>query len=190
MAENSAPVGLSEEMVARFASDIVNALVHLRRLRIAHRDVRSDNLLLNSAGVVKLGDFSNAVQVTAEQPLCSDIVGVVYWQAPEMRSGLYDPLRVDIWSLGATVWELLEGVPPFFEGEDVEAEPVLADRWPALRNEMEYSDALRRFLQMCSETSAERVGADVLQETPFIARACAREEVSQFLELLRQAEQS
>ncbi|KAJ7446635.1 hypothetical protein FB451DRAFT_1390771 [Mycena latifolia] len=38
---------------------------------------------------------------------------VVYWQAPEVRSGPYDPLKVDVWSVGATVWELAKGTPLF-----------------------------------------------------------------------------
>ena len=77
------------------------ALEFLQKRRIAHRDVRSDNLLLNKNGVLKIGpcvsyiviiscwtdwlvvdlaDFSNAVRVTSEAPECTGAAGVIYWQ--------------------------------------------------------------------------------------------------------------
>lgn len=65
---------------------MLQALDFLQKHHIAHRDLRSDNLLLNSEGILKLADFSNAIGVTPESPLATDVVGVVYWQAPEVRS--------------------------------------------------------------------------------------------------------
>lgn len=64
---------------------MVQALCYLQSRCIAHRDVRSDNLLVDGNGVIKLADFSNAVQVTRQNPTCADAAGVIYWQAPEMR---------------------------------------------------------------------------------------------------------
>jgi len=82
---------------------VLLALEYLQKQHIAHRDVRSDNLLLNKDGVLKIGllyhlrlflrlininiqllinlaDFSNAVQVTPEAPVCTGAAGVIYWQ--------------------------------------------------------------------------------------------------------------
>ena len=74
----------------------LTALSFLQAHGISHRDVRSDNLLVNHNGVVKLGelhaqrqgthtdvilaDFSNAVKVLPHQPLCDEPAGVIYWQ--------------------------------------------------------------------------------------------------------------
>ncbi|KAF8905608.1 kinase-like domain-containing protein [Mucidula mucida] len=132
---------LQERMMARFASDTLEALHYLHSHDIAHRDVRSDNLLLNSQGFLKLTDFSNAVQVTPECSTSTDQVGVLYWQAPEVRSGPYDPLKIDVWSLGATVWEMAETEPPFSSASVVE------DRWPPLSQPELYSPAFRDFLR-------------------------------------------
>jgi serine/threonine protein kinase len=74
-------------------------LEYLQTKCIAHRDVRSDNLLLNRDGVLKISqyflcyyffvisllrnrsaDFSSAVKVTPENPMCSEPAGVIYWQ--------------------------------------------------------------------------------------------------------------
>jgi hypothetical protein len=77
---------VQERMIARFASDALLAMAYLQQKQIAHRDVRSDNFLINHDGVLKITDFSNAVQVTPESPTCSDDAGVIYWQAPEVRA--------------------------------------------------------------------------------------------------------
>lgn len=78
-------IALTEVHIAQFAADALTALVYLNKHGIAHRDVRSDNLLVNAQGVVKLADFSSAVQVPKAAPVRFDQAGVIYWQAPEMR---------------------------------------------------------------------------------------------------------
>jgi serine/threonine-protein kinase CLA4 len=83
------------------------ALDFLQSHGIAHRDVRSDNLLANRDGVIKLGmcvkeyllpmltfsslaDFSNAVKVSRAQPLCREPAGVIYWQVCVLRCLIMD----------------------------------------------------------------------------------------------------
>jgi serine/threonine protein kinase len=64
----------------------LSAISHLQSLGIAHRDVRSDNMLLDTKGILKLADFAHAVQTSPMKPvLCTDVVGVVHWQAPDIR---------------------------------------------------------------------------------------------------------
>jgi serine/threonine protein kinase len=59
---------------------VLAALSYLQKLGIAHRDIRSDNLLVNQEGVVKLADFSSAAKVPRAAPVRFDTVGVLYWQ--------------------------------------------------------------------------------------------------------------
>ncbi|KAF9480273.1 hypothetical protein BDN70DRAFT_857053 [Pholiota conissans] len=161
---------LQERTIARFASDVLCALEFLQRHNIAHRDVRSDNLLLNKQGVLKLADFSNAVQVTAESPMRSDIVGVAYWQAPEVRRPPYDALTVDVWSLGATVWEMAQQDPPFVDTQQ------LADRWPPLRQPELFSPAFHDFLRKCSEPASVRPSpSELLKSSLIVSKACGRQ---------------
>ncbi|KAK7441843.1 hypothetical protein VKT23_016504 [Stygiomarasmius scandens] len=168
---------LQERTIARFTSDILEALQYLRDSNIAHRDVRSDNLLLNSDGVLKLTDFSNAVRVSTSSPICTDNVGVLYWQAPEVRSGSYNPLKVDVWSVGATVWEMAEAEPPF---ASTTSEP--ADRWPALKRPQLYSPAFRDFLRLCSEPAASRPDPLELLKNGFVSNTCGRAVIVQLLQ--------
>ncbi|THU93395.1 kinase-like protein [Dendrothele bispora CBS 962.96] len=167
---------LQERTIARFTSDILEALQYLRDNNIAHRDVRSDNLLLNSDGVLKLTDFSNAIQVSPASPTCTDAVGVLYWQAPEIRTGSYNALKVDIWSVGATVWEMAEAEPPFADTS------VPADRWPPLGQPQLYSPAFREFLRLCSEPAASRPDPLELMKNGFVNNTCGRAVIVQLLQ--------
>jgi len=167
-----------EKVIARFTSDILNALAHLEDYGIAHRDVRSDNLLVNSQGVLKIADFSHALQVSPTSPMHSDAVGVVYWQAPEIRTGSYDARKIDVWSVGATVWEMAELEPPFIGMEDPRHFP---DRWPNLSQPEIYSRSFHEFLSFSSSPPLSRPSANDLLKTSFIRSACGRSIVVKLL---------
>lgn len=106
----------------------------------------------------KTADFSSAVRVTPDDHMRRDDVGVIYWQAPEVRKGDYDVMLVDIWSLGATVWELIEGTTPF------EGQAEVGDRLPELSGSETSSDALLDFIEMCSSPPHYRLPAQRLLE--------------------------
>jgi len=179
---------VQERMIARFASDTLLALEYLQKQHIAHRDVRSDNLLLNKDGVLKIADFSNAVQVTPETPECTGAAGVIYWQAPEMRTGgPYNALKVDVWSVGATVWETAQAEPPF---ADVQDPRLIGDRWPPLHQPEIYSRSFHEFLRLCSEPSSSRPDPSQLLNTPFIRNACGRPVNIQLLSQCRAIEET
>jgi len=164
-------LSLQERMIARFASDVLHALEYLQQRQIAHRDVRSDNLLLNAQGIVKLADFSSAIKMPRNSPTCTGAVGVIYWQAPEMRNGSYNAFKVDVWSLGATVWELAETEPPF---ADAQNPSDVGTQWPPLSQPQLYSKSFHEFLRMCQRQSSARPNPNELLNTPFIRNACGR----------------
>ncbi|KIJ60902.1 hypothetical protein HYDPIDRAFT_116587 [Hydnomerulius pinastri MD-312] len=191
-------LALQERMVGRFSSDVLLGLEYLQKQHIAHRDVRSDNLLLNAGGVVKLADFSNAIRVTRNAPTVTGAVGVVYWQAPEMRAGPYNALKVDVWSLGATVWELAETVPPFSMPASpstqttfsVQSARHVGSQWPPLTHPEHYSRVFHEFLKLCGREAAGRPGPGELLNTPFIRNACGRAVILQLLSQCRSIEES
>ncbi|KAL5478822.1 hypothetical protein ACEPAI_2099 [Sanghuangporus weigelae] len=164
---------LEENVIARFTGDILGALAHLETLGIVHRDVRSDNLLVNSQGVLKLADFSNALLVDPTYPTYTEAAGVIYWQAPEMRTGSYDARKVDVWSAGATAWEMAEAEPPFMN-MDISDPRQLPQRWPTFPRSDSYSRSFHDFLHLCSDPPSSRPSANDLITTPFIRSSCAR----------------
>ncbi|PCH43123.1 kinase-like protein [Wolfiporia cocos MD-104 SS10] len=169
---------MEEKSIARCTRDILQALSYLQSLGIAHRDLRSDNLLVNREGVVKIADFSSAVQVSRDEPIRSDPAGVIYWQPPEMRMGSYNALKVDVWSLGATVWEMAQAEPPFSDLADPQQ---MAYRWPPLSQPNMYSRSFHDFLDSCSQPSSLRPNPDELLKTSFVRSASGRQAVVQLL---------
>ncbi|CDO68792.1 hypothetical protein BN946_scf184989.g58 [Trametes cinnabarina] len=167
-----------EKSIARVAGDVLHALDYLQTKGIAHRDLRSDNLLVNLQGVVKLADFSNAVQVTRDNPIRTELAGVAYWQAPEIRSGSYNALKVDVWSLGATIWELAQAEPPF---SDIADPKEFGDELPALSQPEIYSRSFHDFLLLCSKPSSSRPDPHELLSTPFIRNPSGRQAIIDLL---------
>lgn len=89
-------------------------LQYLHARHIIHRDIKSDNILVDKSGQVKLADFGYSAQLTTERDARSSKVGTVCWMAPELIKGerRYDT-KVDIWSFGIFAMELANGDPPY-----------------------------------------------------------------------------
>lgn len=77
-----------------------------------------------------------------------------------INSGLYDPLKVDVWSLGATTWELVHGDPPFADVQDTRH--VCGTQLPPVRQPDAFSRSFHDFLHLCSQPAASRPDPDEL----------------------------
>ncbi|WP_204801484.1 protein kinase domain-containing protein [Mycobacterium riyadhense] len=105
---------LAADQVIRIGADIAGGLAHAHGHGVVHRDIKPQNVWLAPDGTVKIGDFGLAAapggtQLTAE----GAVVGTVAYMAPEQGLGRGSDARSDIYSLGALLYELLCGVPPF-----------------------------------------------------------------------------
>jgi len=92
--------------VARIAERVGDALAYAHERGIIHRDVKPSNLMLDAAGVVWVTDFGLAKTNDESLTRSGDLLGTLRYMAPERFDGKCDA-RADVYSLGATLYELL-----------------------------------------------------------------------------------
>jgi len=100
------------------ASDICRGLAFAHRQNVVHRDIKPRNILLTAEGVAKVSDFGVAQLRQEAFDYASTFAGTRRYMAPEQYDGFYDH-RVDIFSVGILLWEMLVGAFPY-KGETQE----------------------------------------------------------------------
>ncbi|XP_073463700.1 mitogen-activated protein kinase kinase kinase 3 isoform X2 [Aquarana catesbeiana] len=115
---------LTENVTRRYTRQILEGVSYLHSNMIVHRDIKGANILRDSAGNVKLGDFGASKRL---QTICMSgtgirsVTGTPYWMSPEVISGEGYGRKADVWSLGCTVVEMLTEKPPWAEYEAMAA---------------------------------------------------------------------
>lgn len=160
-----------EELVATYLVQVLSGLNYLHEKKVVHRDIKAANILLVKSGQIKIADFGiSTCKIDKHRSLEERAFGSPYWMAPEliqMKEGAEFETGVDIWSVGCTVIELLEGDPPFYDLEPMTAlfQIVEADCPPL----PECSPAALRFLERCFQKSVElRATASDLLSHPWL----------------------
>ena len=118
---------LSEAEAVRLARTLAGTLDYVHNRGIVHRDVKPANVLLSESQEPLLADFGVARLVDGSVPMHTTGANVVTWAygPPEAFTGGPPTAAWDIYSLGATVYAMLTGQPPFVDGEDVNVFTVL-----------------------------------------------------------------
>lgn len=104
---------LSNETACRFTSQLLVGLDYLHDKNIVHRDVKGANILVGVDGVVKLADFGAAKRALDAEEMFKTLAGTPYWMAPEVVRQEGHNKAADVWSLGATVLQMLTGSAPY-----------------------------------------------------------------------------
>jgi serine/threonine-protein kinase len=105
---------LPPQEAARIARQVAEALEEAHRAGIVHRDVKPGNVMLTAAGDVKVMDFGIAAAAWAERVTTSGLVlGTPSYLAPEQAKSEKTTPASDVYALGAMLYEMVAGRPPF-----------------------------------------------------------------------------
>jgi serine/threonine protein kinase len=114
LAERIAAGPLEPREAARIAAAVARALEHAHAAGLVHRDVKPENVLLSPDGGAKIADFGLVLETSAGAlTLSHTVLGTPSYVAPEQARGESVDARSDIYGLGAVLYAMLAGSPPF-----------------------------------------------------------------------------
>eukprot|EP00051_Salpingoeca_urceolata_P010999 m.135263 g.135263 ORF g.135263 m.135263 type:complete len:641 (+) comp16940_c0_seq6:635-2557(+) len=164
---------LPEDVTRRYTRQILEGLLYLHENLIVHRDIKGANVLVDVTGNVKLADFGASKRLQHIKTLTGfkSIHGTPYWMAPEVVTGNSYGRKSDIWSLGATVVEMLTSQPPFADCEAMAALFKIGSASTDFSKNIpgSASPAASRFLGLCFQrVQAQRPTAEELLHEDFV----------------------
>lgn len=107
--------------IARWVIQMLDGLSYAHRsAKIAHRDLKPPNLIINSQGDLKIMDFGIARSIQdsmSRVTIAGNSTGTLAYMSPQQAAGRSASIADDIYSLGSTLYELFTGKPPFYSGD-------------------------------------------------------------------------
>ncbi|KAL0226021.1 hypothetical protein P9112_013345 [Eukaryota sp. TZLM1-RC] len=169
---------LPEAEVRSIAIQLVSALKYLHDNRVIHRDMKPQNILICSGGIVKLCDFGFARALSKSTIVARSIKGTPLYMAPELvQEKAYDH-SIDLWSLGIILYELFHSKPPFYTNNLMSlVQQIVRDR---IRFTKDMSPEFKSFLKgLLQKEPGNRLQWPQLLQHPFVKVQNATSSVGQ-----------
>lgn len=138
-----------------------------------HRDIKTDNILINTQGIAKLTDFGIATDLDETGGLAKTFVGTMTYMSPERMEGEKYSSKGDIWSLGIVIIEIMTGEFPFPETKDfMQMLNQIANKpSPNVPSNGNFSEELQDFISKCLQKAPEdRSSSVALMAHPWILK--------------------
>ncbi|MEE6491096.1 hypothetical protein FKM82_016099 [Ascaphus truei] len=112
---------VTPRLLVDWSSGIASGMNYLHLHKIIHRDLKSPNVLVTHTDAVRISDFGTSKELSDKSTKMS-FAGTVAWMAPEVIRNEPVSEKVDIWSFGVLLWELLTGEVPY---KDVDSSAII-----------------------------------------------------------------
>lgn len=187
--------------VVEWSKHIASGMNYLHSRSIIHRDLKSPNILISYNDVLKISDFGTCRQ-WSERSTKMSFAGTVAWMAPEVIRNEPCSEKVDIWSYGVVMWELLNCETPY---KDVDSNAII---WGVGNNSLHLPvpatcpDGFRLLMRQCWSPKPRNrpsfrhilmhldIAAVEILSTPkesyFAAQAGWKEEIRRYMQSIRQ----
>lgn len=187
--------------VVEWSKHIASGMNYLHSRSIIHRDLKSPNILISYNDVLKISDFGTSRQ-WSERSTKMSFAGTVAWMAPEVIRNEPCSEKVDIWSYGVVMWELLNCETPY---KDVDSNAII---WGVGNNSLHLPvpascpDGFRLLMRQCWSPKPRNrpsfrhilmhldIAAVEILSTPkesyFAAQAGWKEEIRRYMQSIRQ----
>ena len=101
---------LNKEQTQFYGASMLLAIKHLHKKKIIYRDIKPENVMVNTKGYIKIIDFGTVKEI---EDRTSTVIGTSHYMAPEITKGEGYSFQVDIWSIAICLYEFFCGKLPF-----------------------------------------------------------------------------
>lgn len=144
-----------ESTVKFYACQIICGLIYLHGKGILYRDMKPENILLDENGNAALADFGVSKYIEQDQMTFS-YVGTPEYVAPEIIYQKGHGKAVDVWCLGVLLYEMIYGLPPFYNKEQQMMLNQVLKLQPYFPSIIKISNELKLLIQQCLNKDPEK----------------------------------
>ena len=139
---------LNEYQLTAICKEVLKGVQYLHEKNIVHRDIKSDIIIFGLNGKIKIIDFGFCARL-GDAPL-KDCIGTSCWMAPEVTRETEYGKKIDVWSFGITLVEMIDGVPPFNDIKETAHNHIAKQKCrPPIVRWSRLSPSLQDFIRQC-----------------------------------------